>query len=145
MKSVFLDTNVIIDVLADREPFSNAGAKLFDLAENGKINLFISALSYSNIYYIIRKTCSHKEMLMTLKDLEALIETIDVTKQIISKSLHSDFKDFEDAAQYYTALSNKKITAIVTRNGVDFKKSDLAILTPEEALCIIESPSANIK
>lgn len=142
MKNIFLDTNVIIDILADRKPFSIAGAKLFDHAENGKINLFISALSYSNIYYIIRKTCSHKEMLMTLKDLEALIETIDVTKQIISKSLHSDFKDFEDSIQYYTALSNKKITAIVTRNGKDFKKSDLAILTPEEALSIIESASS---
>ena len=86
MKNLFLDTNVIIDTLADRRPFSKAGAKLFDYAEKGKINLFISALSYANIYYLIRKTCSHKEMLMTLKDLETLIETIDVTKQIISKS-----------------------------------------------------------
>ena len=139
MKNVFLDTNVIIDVLTDRQPFSNAGAKLFDHCEKGKINLFISALSYSKIYYIIRKTCSHKQMLMTLKDLEALVETIDVTKQIVAKSLQSDFKDFEDAIQYYTALSNKKIAAIVTRNGKDFKKSDLAILTPEETLSIIES------
>ena len=142
MKNLFLDTNIIVDTLADRQPFSKAGAKLFDYAENGKIKLFISALSYANIYYIIRKTCSHKEMLMTLKDLETLIETIDVTKQIISKSLHSDFKDFEDSIQYYTALSNKKINAIVTRNGKDFKKSDLAILTPEEALSIIESGSS---
>ncbi|MBK7128751.1 MAG: PIN domain-containing protein [Crocinitomicaceae bacterium] len=139
MKNLFLDTNVIIDTLADRKPFSRAGAKLFQYAEKDKINLFISALSYSNIYYIIRKTCTHKEMLRTLIDLESLIETVDVTKQIIAKSLNSDFKDYEDSIQYYTALSNKKITAIVTRNVKDFKKSDLAVLTPEEALGIIES------
>lgn len=139
MKNLFLDTNIIIDTLADRKPFSISGAKLFDYAENGKINLFISALSFSNIYYIVRKTCPHKEMLTILRDLEAITETLNVTKQIISKSLHSDFKDFEDAIQYQTALSNKKITAIVTRNGKDFKKSELAILTPEEALSIIES------
>ena len=140
MKNLFLDTNIIIDVLADRKPFSKTGAKLFDYAEKGKINLFISALSYSNIYYILRKNCSHKEMLMTLRDLEAMTETIDVTKQIISKSLNADFNDFEDSIQYHTSLSNKKITAIVTRNSKDFRKSDLVILTPEEALSIIEVP-----
>lgn len=139
MKNLFLDTNVIIDTLADRKPFSKAGANLFEYAEKGKVNLFISSLTYANIYYIIRKSCTHKELISTLRDLESIIETVDVTKQIISKSLQSEFKDFEDSIQYHTALSNKKITAIVTRNGKDFKKSDLAILTPEEAISIIES------
>ncbi|MCA6494126.1 MAG: PIN domain-containing protein [Chitinophagaceae bacterium] len=141
MKNLFFDTNVIIDTLADRKPFSKAGAQLFDLAEKGKVKLFISSLSYANIYYIIRKICTHKELLIILRDLESLIETVDVTKQIISKSLYADFTDFEDSIQYHTALSNKKITAIVTRNGKDFKKSDVAILTPEEAVSIIESAS----
>ena len=61
-KSV-LDTNVVIDVLANREPFSVSSAKLLDHAEKGKISLYLSALSYSNICYIVRKLCSHKEML----------------------------------------------------------------------------------
>lgn len=139
MKNLFLDTNVIIDVLSDRKPFAEAGARLFDYAENGKVNLFVSALSYSNIYYIIKKNCSHKEMIAILKDLEALTETLDVSKQIISKSLNSDFKDFEDSIQYFTALSNKKITAIVTRNSKDYKKSDIAVLTPEEAISVLEN------
>jgi len=139
MKNIFLDTNVIIDVLANRQPFSESSSKLFDYAEKGKINLFISALSYSNIYYIIRKTCTHKEMLSLLKDLEALTETLDVTKQVILKSLSGDFKDFEDAIQYNTALANKNIKVIVTRNVKDYKNSELTILTPDEALSIIES------
>jgi predicted nucleic acid-binding protein len=138
MRNLFLDTNIIIDVLADRQPYSDAASKIFDYAEKGKVNLFISALSYSNIYYIIKKTCSHKEMISLLRDLEALTETLDVTKQIISSSLNSDFKDFEDSIQYHTATSNKKITWIVTRNVKDYKDSELTVLTPDEVLSIIE-------
>ena len=139
MKNLFLDTNVIIDVLTDRKPFSKSGALLFDYAEKGKIKLFISALSYAFLYYVIRKNCSHKEMIRILVDLEAITETLNVSKQIISKSLHSEFKDLEDSIQYHTAISNKHIVAIVTRNGKDFKKSEIAILTPEEALSVIIS------
>lgn len=76
---------------------------------------------------------------MILRDMEALTETLDVTKETISKSLLTDFKDFEDSVQYLTALSNPKTDAIVTRNGKDYKKSELAVLTPEESLSIIES------
>ena len=137
MKNLFFDTNVIIDVLANRAPFSEPSAKLFDYAEKGKANIFISALSYSNIYYIIRKTCSHKEMLSLLRDLEAITTTLDVTKQIIVNSLNSNFKDFEDSIQYNTALAAKKMDAIVTRNPKDFKNDTIAILTPKEALSII--------
>lgn len=139
MKDLFLDTNIIIDVLANRQPYSESATRLFDLAEKGKINLFISALSYSNIYYIIKKNCTHKEMISLLKDLESLTETLDVTKKIIAKSLVSDFKDFEDAIQYNTAISNKKIAAIITRNVKDYKNIELAVLTPDEALSAIEN------
>ena len=133
----FLDTNVIIDFIADRKPFSKTAAKLFDFSEKGKVKLFISSLSYSNIYYVVKKATSHKEMITILRELESMSETVDVTKSIIKSALSSDFKDFEDAIQYYTAISNKKTTAIVTRDTKDFKNSDLAILTPEEALSLI--------
>ena len=76
-------------------------------------------------------------MITILRELESMSETVDVTKSIIKSALSSDFKDFEDAIQYYTAISNKKTTAIVTRDTKDFKNSDLAILTPEEALSLI--------
>lgn len=139
MKNLFLDTNIIIDMLANRQPFSIAAARLFDLAEKGKVKLFISALSYANIYYIVKKTCTHKEMITLLQDLENLTDTLDVTKMVISKSLMSDFKDFEDAIQYHTAISNKEITAIVTRDTKDYKNGVLSILTPDEVLSIIGS------
>jgi predicted nucleic acid-binding protein len=139
LKTFFLDTNVVIDLLADRKPFSASASKLFEYADKGVVKLCISALSYTNIYYVVKNVCSHKEMILILRDLEALTETLDVTKTIISKSLHTDFKDFEDSVQYLTALWNPKTDAIVTRNVKDFKKSGLAVLTPEETLSIIES------
>lgn len=142
MRNLFLDTNVIIDVLADRKPFSESSAKLFDYGEKGKINLYISALSYSNIYYIVRKICSHNEMLSMLRDLEAMTTTLDVTKQVIADSLNSSFKDFEDSIQYNTAISNKKVEAIVTRDPRDFKNDVISVFTPEEALSTIESASS---
>lgn len=141
MTYFFLDTNVIIDFIADRKPFSRTAAKLFDFSEKGKVKIFISSLSYSNIYYVVKKAASHKEMIRILRELESMTETVDVTKSIIKSSLFSDFKDFEDAIQYYTAISNKKTTAIVTRDTKDFKNSDLAVLTPEEALSLIENAS----
>ena len=139
MKHLFLDTNVIIDVLANREPFSNVSSKLLDYGDKGKLNIYISALSYSNIYYILRKTCSHKEMISLLKDIKAISTTMDVTGDIINKAIESGLKDFEDAIQFNTALSNKKIQAMVTRDIKGFKNSDISVLTPEEALGIIES------
>jgi predicted nucleic acid-binding protein len=139
MKHLFLDTNVIIDVLANREPFSNVASKLLDYGDKGKLNIYISALSYSNIYYILRKTCSHKEMISLLKDIKAISTTMDVTEDIISKAIESGLKDFEDAIQLNTALSNKKIQAIVTRDIKGFKNNDISVLTPEEAMGIIES------
>lgn len=134
----FLDTNVIIDVLANRQPFATASAKLFDYAEKGKIKLFIAALSYSNIYYVLRKTTSHDEMIFLLQDIEAISETMDVTNYIISQSLRTTFRDFEDAIQYHTALSNKNIEAIVTRNVKDYQNSQLPVLAPDKAIILIE-------
>ncbi len=141
MKHLFLDTNIIIDVLANREPFSDVASKLLDYGDKGKLNIYISALSYSNIYYILRKTCSHKEMISLLKDIQAISTTMDVTSSIISAAIDSGLKDFEDAIQLNTALSSKKIQAIVTRDPKGFKNSDISVLTPEEALSIIESAS----
>jgi predicted nucleic acid-binding protein len=139
MKHVFLDTNIVIDVLANREPFSNFASMLLDYGEKGKINIYISALSYSNIYYILRKSCSHKEMNSLLKDINSIMTTIDVTGYIIQEALDSTLKDFEDAIQVNTALSNKKIQAIVTRDPKGFKNTEISVLTPQEAISIIES------
>lgn len=141
MKSIFLDTNVLIDFFADRKPFSIEAARLFNYSFKKKISIYISAVSYNNIYYILRQSCSHIETIKMLTELSEWTDIIDVSKDIINKSLKSDFKDFEDAIQYNCAKSLNKIDFIVTRDTKDFKKSSLPILTPKEAVTLIESTS----
>jgi len=136
---VFLDTNVLIDFLADRRPFSLDAARLFNYSLKGKIKIYISAVSYNNIYYILRQSLSHNETIKLLEKLNDWTEMIDVSKDIIKKSIQSGFKDFEDAIQYNCALTIKKIEFIVTRDAKDFKASTLPILTPKEANSLIES------
>lgn len=141
MRNIFLDTNVIIDFLADRKPFSLFAAKIFNDAVEGKVKLFISAVSYNNIYYILRQSLSNVETLKLLNELSELAEIVDVTKSTIKKSLKSDFKDFEDAIQYNCASSISKLDALVTRDTKDFKKSLLPVFTPEEIVTILKNAS----
>ena len=137
MKNIFVDTNVIIDFLGNRESFSNAATELFDLYEGNKKKIFVSAISYTNIYYLLYKQIkSHKEVISLLNILFDLTELIDVNKNIISQSLHSSFSDFEDSVQFYSAISNAKIDIIVSRDKKGFKKSTLPVLDVEQALRI---------
>lgn len=139
MKHIFLDTNIVIDFLADRKPFSLFAAKLFNFSILGKAKIYVSAVSYNNIYYILRQSHSSVKTLKLLDELSEMTEITDLTKSIIKKSLKSDFKDFEDAIQYNCALSLYKVDFIVTRDTKDFKKSTLSIMTPEEAVRLLEN------
>jgi len=134
MKHIFMDTNIVIDFLANRQPFAMDAAQIFDLAVNGKVKIFIAAVSYNNIYYILRQSMTGNATLKLLEELAAITEIADVTDSVIRQSLKTDFKDYEDAIQYHTALSIPHLDFIVTRNTKDFKKSKLAILNPTEAL-----------
>ena len=134
MKQVFMDTNIVIDFLANRQPFAMDAARLFDLAVNGKVRIFIAAVSYNNIYYILRQSMSGSATLKLLEELAGMTEITDVAAAVIRQSLKTDFKDYEDAIQYHSALSIADLDFIVTRNTKDFKKSKLAVLTPTEAL-----------
>ena len=141
MKNVFLDTNVLIDFLADRRPFSLEAAKLFNYSFKKKVTIFVATISYNNIYYILRQSCSHPETLKVLNELQEWTETVDVTSDVIAKALKSGFKDFEDAIQYNCAKTVSKIDCIVTRDTKDFKASSIPTMTPKEALTLIETMS----
>lgn len=139
MKHIFLDTNVLIDFLADRKPFAMEAAKLLNFSYKKRINIFISAVSYNNIYYILRQSNSHVATLKMLSGLNEWTDILDVSKEVINKAIKSDFKDFEDAIQYYCAKSLNKMDFIVTRDVKDFKLSSLPVLTPKEAVTLIEN------
>ncbi|MEO7214015.1 PIN domain-containing protein [Mucilaginibacter sp.] len=139
MKHVFMDTNVVIDFLTNRQPFALDAAKLFDMAVKEKIKIYISALSYGNIHYVVKRSFGNNMAISLLNELAEMTEIVDVTKSIIRQSLKTDFKDYEDAIQYYCALSIKDISLIITRDTNDFKKSTLSVLTPFEAIASIKS------
>ncbi len=133
MKSVFIDTNVIIDFLANRAPFAFFAGKIFDLAEQKKLTIYISAVSYNNIYYILKQRLNHSatiKLIAQLKDL-TMVSTID--QWVIQKAINSNFKDFEDAIQHFCATNVKDVGLIITRDTNDYTKSELPVMTPEEA------------
>ena len=136
MKHLFVDTNVIIDFLIDRTPFSRHAADLFELAIKNEVNIYISSLCYNNIYYIIRKTTGHDAAIHHLNSISSFTTTLSVDADVVKLALSSGNSDFEDAIQYYTAKTITKIDAIVTRDKTGFKSSDIPVLLPSEALKI---------
>lgn len=134
MDEIFIDTDVILDVLLDRMPYSHFSSQIFILAETGKISISTSSLCINNIYYLIRKYKNHKAAIQILSNLCHFIKITSVGSGEIKKALDSNFSDFEDAIQFYTALSKPGTKAILTRNIKDYKNSTLAIFTPESFL-----------
>lgn len=131
MTDLFIDTDVIIDFIVDRQPFSEEAARVFTLVDQKKVKGYTSALCYSNLYYVLSRYAPHKKVISILNELSELLGILKVDQGIIKASLVSGFKDFEDAIQYYTAQEYKKIDVIITRNIKDYKKSSLPVMTPE--------------
>lgn len=143
MTDLFIDTDVIIDFIIDRKPFSREAARVFTLIDQKKVKGNTSALCFSNLYYVLSKYASHKKVITMLKKLSELVGILKVDDDIIRASLASDFKDFEDAIQYYTARDYKRIDVIITRNIKDYKKSALAVMTPETFMKTYEQTASS--
>ncbi|HUH26935.1 PIN domain-containing protein [Gelidibacter sp.] len=131
MDHVLIDTDVILDFFFDREPYSEYAAKVLNLCEEQKIKGFITPVAISNIYYLLRKIGKHDIIIERLKQLLTIIDIAEMDETVVLNALNSQFKDFEDALQNFSAIGKGKIKVILTRNIKDFKKSTLAILTPE--------------
>jgi predicted nucleic acid-binding protein len=134
MKKVFVDTNIIIDLLADRAPFARFAIELFDSAEKEKVKLFASTHSFATTYYLLKKFFEEKELRKLLASLLDYLELISVDTDIIKKSLLSNHRDFEDTIQMFAAGSITGMDYIVTRNLKDFKGSGIMVLPPEEIM-----------
>jgi predicted nucleic acid-binding protein len=131
MKRVLIDTDVILDFFFDRKPFSDHAAKVLSLCETGEIKGFITSVIISNVYYLLRQTATHEKVIEKLKQLITITEVLTTDREVILKALNSNFKDFEDALQNYSAELNGQIDLIVTRNVKDFKSSSLGVMTPD--------------
>ncbi|MGZ3763260.1 MAG: type II toxin-antitoxin system VapC family toxin [Mucilaginibacter sp.] len=134
MNRVFVDTNILIDLLADRPPFSKFAIELFDRAEKEQVKLFTSSHSFATTYYLLKKYIEETELRKILLSLLDFIELIPIDLDIVKKSLLSKRKDFEDAIQILAANSLNSIDFIVTRNLKDFKDAGIIVLPPDELL-----------
>ena len=130
---LFLDANVVIDLLGERDPFYKAVARIATLADRGEINLVVSALTYSVVFYLLSKFEDREVVKEKIRKFKVFAETSDLTDKIIEKGLSSKFSDFEDALQYHCALMNT-CDIVITRNGKDFKGSEIPVLSPDEFL-----------
>ena len=133
MNKVFVDTDVILDLLGKRIPHFHFSAVLFTFAEMKKLELYTSPLIIANTFYILRKQIGNDSAKNAIRKLRILLHVIDSSESVIDKALNSDFSDFEDAVQYYTALEHE-IPVILTRNIRNYKKTSVIVQTPKTFL-----------
>jgi predicted nucleic acid-binding protein len=130
---LFLDTNVMLDLLGERDPFYVSAAKIATLADKRSLQIIVSALSYATISYFLTKYDGLEKTKDKLRKFKVISEICELDDVIIEKGLNSDFSDFEDSLQYFSAL-RAECDIIITRNGKDFKKSEIPVMTPDEFL-----------
>jgi predicted nucleic acid-binding protein len=134
MDTVLIDTDVILDFFFDRKPFSEEASRLLSLCEKGEVKGFVTSIMLSNVYYLLRKTANHEMVVENLKMLMNIIDVTTTNRSTVIKALNSEFKDFEDALQNFSAINQKEVKIIITRNVKDYKTSTLSIMTPETYL-----------
>ncbi len=131
MKKIFVDTNIIIDLLADRRPHSKFAIALFEKAESQKVKLFASSHSFATTYYLLKKHIDDKKLRFILLGLLEYVNIIPIDFHAIERALKSKHKDFEDALQILAALSVDTIDFIVTRDLKGFKDSEIPVFSPD--------------
>ena len=132
-KKIFVDSDIVLDVLCKRDPYYEYAAKVFSLADMKKLTVYTSSLVVANVYYILRKAIGIEKSKEALRKLRLLVKIISVEEREVDLALNSSFSDFEDALQYYTAVKHGMET-LLTRNIKDYKEKDLIIQTPEQLI-----------
>lgn len=135
--NIFIDSDVILDVLLKREEFYKESYGIFILCEQEEVILYTSSSIILNVQYVGGKISSKSTVAKTIYYLiENFIEVINPNKQTILKAYDSDFTDYEDAIQYFTAKDSGLIDYFITRNVKDHKKekNGIPVLTPTQFL-----------
>ena len=133
MEKVFVDTDIVLDLLGNREPFYSHSAQLFSEADKGKIRIHVSSLTFSNLNYILSRQYSVDQARKKLLKFKTLVTVLSVTDKVVELALSCDFKDFEDGLQYFTAIENN-LKTLLTRNLKDYKTADITVMTAEQFL-----------
>ena len=130
---LFIDTNIMLDLLGERVPYYDSIAKIASLADKGEISLIVSSLSFSTVFYILSKYESKEKVKGKLLKFKIISEIAGVDETIIEKGLNSTFSDFEDSLQYFCALKTE-CDVLLTRNQKDFKESTIPVMSADEYL-----------
>lgn len=134
MKRLFIDTNIVIDLLSRREPHYEESANLFSLADQKIIELNISSLTIANTGYTLLQHTNSQKAKEILRKLRLIVNILPLDDKIVGLALNDDsFPDFEDGLQYFTAIENGQ-DLIITRNLKDFKASGLPVMTARQFL-----------
>ncbi|MEG4144350.1 PIN domain-containing protein [Microcoleus sp. Pol12B5] len=130
---ILIDTNIVLDLILEREPFVETASALFEQIERGNLEGYIAATTITNIFYIIRKTEGREVALAAIHRLLTGLRFCAVDRQTVETSLSLGLKDFEDSIQLACATLNR-LDGIVTRDRKDFIGSNLPIYSPTELL-----------
>jgi predicted nucleic acid-binding protein len=133
LEKLFVDTDVVLDLLSGRQPHYKFAAELFSLADIESVRLYVSSLTFANVHYVLSKQLSASESRKLLLRFKTLVTVLPVNDKIIELALSSSFADFEDAIQFYAAIE-KNISILLTRNLKDFKKATIPVMTPQQYL-----------
>ena len=133
MRHFFLDTNIVFDYLGRREPNGLAAVALFQAAYDGRVTLHVSSLSFSHVFYTLRKQVGAGPAREALRKLARLVQVTAVDVTVVEAALESAFTDLEDAMQHFAALAMPGVEAIVTGDPKGFKESQLLVLSPMDA------------
>jgi len=135
---ILLDTNIVLDVLMDRMPFSDTAVELFSKVEAGAIIGYLCSTNITTVYYLASKILGAARAQEEIKKLLSLFEVAPVNRLVLESALVVDFHDFEDAV-IHEAACHVGADAIITRNLKDFKKSRISVYTSDELVRILNS------
>ena len=133
---VLFDTNIVLDLLLDRIPFSDAAVELFSKVENGSIIGYLCGTTITTVYYLAAKSVGAAKAHEEIRKLLSLFEVAPVNRLVLESALAADFKDFEDAV-IHEAACHVGVDAVVTRNFKDYSKSRVPVYTSEELARIL--------
>ena len=143
MSKLLIDTNVVLDLLAKREPFYKSSAQIFSLADKNKLKLSINSLTIANTNYVLSRLKTTTEAREILRRFRVLVKIVPLNDKIIDLALNdNNFSDFEDGLQYYSAIENN-LDIIITRDLKGFKNSKIPVMTPDEYLTSMKQQASH--
>ncbi|MCC5934647.1 MAG: PIN domain-containing protein [Balneolales bacterium] len=129
---LFLDTNILVDLLAERHPHFEPALALMRGARSGSLRLCTSALSVTTCWYLVSRQRDNATALDAIRAMLRFVEVIPVSERAVLQAVQSDFRDFEDAVQYFAALEAGDTAFIITRNVRDFRQSVIPVCSARD-------------